>query len=143
MVLKKKIFEYFSMYFYGLNLQPLPRSHLGPWDLHLNQIGKGPLGHATIQIMTKKIFEYFSMHFYGLNLGPPGAGLSWTLGPSFEQTWYRTTMQCYIPNFKHSKPNSSEEEHFLIFYMYFYGLNLGPPAARPSWNLGPSFEQTC
>ena len=26
------------------------------------------------------------MHFYGLNLGPPGAGLSWTLGPSFEQT---------------------------------------------------------
>ena len=51
--------------------------------------------------MTKKIFEYFSMHFYGLNLGPPGAGLSWTLGPSFEQTWQRTTMQCYIPNFKH------------------------------------------
>ena len=32
-------------------------------------------------------FENISMHFYGLNLGPPGAGLSWTLGPSFEQTW--------------------------------------------------------
>ena len=32
-------------------------------------------------------FEYISMYFYGLNLGPPGAGLSWTLGPSFEQTW--------------------------------------------------------
>ena len=43
-------FEYFSMYFYGLNLQPLLRSHLGPWDLHLNKIGKGPLGNATIQI---------------------------------------------------------------------------------------------
>ena len=37
--------------------------------------------------MKKKIFEYISMHFYGLNLGPPGAGLSWTLGPSFEQNW--------------------------------------------------------
>ena len=37
--------------------------------------------------MKKKTFEYISMHFYGLNLGPPGAGLSWTLGPSFEQTW--------------------------------------------------------
>ena len=39
-----------SMYFYGLSLQPLPRSHLGPWDLHLNKIGKGPLGNSTIQI---------------------------------------------------------------------------------------------
>ena len=37
--------------------------------------------------MKKKIFEYISIHFCGLNLGPPGAGLSWTLGPSFEQTW--------------------------------------------------------
>ena len=36
--------------------------------------------------MKKKIFEYISMHFYGLNLGPPDAGLSWGLGPSFEQT---------------------------------------------------------
>ena len=40
------------------------------------------------------------------------------------------------------KPNSSEEEDFLIFFMYFYGLNLGPPAPRPSWNLVPAFEQT-
>ena len=37
--------------------------------------------------LKNKIFEYISMHFYGLNLGPPGAGLSWILGPSFEQTW--------------------------------------------------------
>ena len=41
---------YFSMYFYGLNLQPMARSHLGPWDLHLNKLGKGPLGNATKQI---------------------------------------------------------------------------------------------
>ena len=32
-------------------------------------------------------FEYFSMYFYALNLGPHGAGPSWNLGPSFEQTW--------------------------------------------------------
>ena len=37
--------------------------------------------------MKEKIFEYISMHFYGLNLGAPGVGLSWTLGPSFEQIW--------------------------------------------------------
>ena len=46
----EKIFEYFSMYFYGSNLQPLARSHLGPWDLHLNKIGKGLLSNAKIQI---------------------------------------------------------------------------------------------
>ena len=45
--LKKRIYEYFSMYFYGSNLQPLARSNLGPWDLHLNKIGKGSLGNAT------------------------------------------------------------------------------------------------
>ena len=34
-----------------------------------------------------EVFEYFFMYFYDLNLGPPGAGPSWILGPSFEQTW--------------------------------------------------------
>ena len=41
-----------------------------------------------------------------------------------------------------SKPNGSEAEDFLIFFMYFYGLNPGPPGAGPSWILGPSFENT-
>ena len=39
------------------------------------------------EVLKEKLFEYFSMYFYDLNLGPPGAGPSWTLGPSFEQTW--------------------------------------------------------
>ena len=43
-------FYVFSMYFYGLKLGPLARSHLAPWDLHLNKIGKGPLGNAKYQI---------------------------------------------------------------------------------------------
>ena len=30
-------FEYFSMYFYDLNLGPLVQDHLGTWDLHLNK----------------------------------------------------------------------------------------------------------
>ena len=41
-----------------------------------------------------------------------------------------------------SEPSGSEEEEFKVFFMYFYGLTLGPPGAGPSWNLGPSFEQS-
>ena len=40
-------FLIFSMYFYCSNLGPTDRGHLAPWDLHLNKIGKGPLGNAT------------------------------------------------------------------------------------------------
>ena len=39
------------------------------------------------QVVRKKIFEYVSMYFYGWNLGPPCFGPSWTLWPSFEETW--------------------------------------------------------
>ena len=53
--------------------------------------------------------EDFLIYFYGLNLGPAGAGPSWTLGPSFEHTWQRTTSQCYIPNFKHLSQAVLEE----------------------------------
>ena len=43
--------------------------------------------------------------------------------------------------FPASKPSNSEEEDFLIFFMYFYGLNLGSHGTGPSWILGPLFEQ--
>ena len=46
-VLKKKIVEYISMHFFGLNLGPLARGHLGSCDLYLNKLGKGPPGNAT------------------------------------------------------------------------------------------------
>ena len=44
-------------------------------------------------------------------------------------------------NFQASKPSNSEEEDFLIFSMYFYDLNLGPPGTGPSRTLGPSLER--
>ena len=49
-VLKKKIFQYISVHFYGSNLGPLARDHLGPWDLRLNKLGKGPPSNASYQI---------------------------------------------------------------------------------------------
>ena len=73
-VLKKETFQYFSMYFYGSNLGSMCRGHLGACGLDLNNFGKRPLGNLSV----------FS---YGLNLGPPGAEPSWSLGPSYEQTW--------------------------------------------------------
>ena len=42
--------EDFLIHFYGSNLGPLARGHLGPWDLHLNKLGRGALGNASYQI---------------------------------------------------------------------------------------------
>ena len=50
---EEKSFEYFSLYFYDLNLS-LAQVHLGTWDLHLNKLGKGPLGNATYQFYASK-----------------------------------------------------------------------------------------
>ena len=54
----------------------MARDHHGPCDLHLNKLGKGPLGNAIYQTLTPKPngfeeedFKYF-MYFYGLNVGP-------------------------------------------------------------------------
>ena len=74
------------------------QGHLGPMDLCLNKLGKGPLGmqcfirNATVPKCSErgKCFDCFSMYFYGSNLGPPGQGTSWTLGHLFEQTWKRS-----------------------------------------------------
>ena len=37
--------------------------------------------------------------------------------------------------------SGSEEEDFEKVFIYFYGLNLGPPGAGPSCTQGPSIEQ--
>ena len=45
--------EDFLIFFYVfLWFEPttLTRGHLGPWDLHLNKLGRSPLGNATYQI---------------------------------------------------------------------------------------------
>ena len=44
--------------------------------------------------------------------------------------------------FQASKPSCSEEEIFLIFFYVFLWFEPRTPDQRPSWTLGPSFEQT-
>ena len=72
------------------------QGHLGPRDLCLNKLSKGPLGMQCyipnlkhlIKVFLKKIFEYFSMeeyfskYFYGSNQGPLARGHlgPWDLG---------------------------------------------------------------
>ena len=82
------------------------------------------------------------MYFYAANPGARGIRPFWTLRPWFEQTWLRTTRQCYIPNFKHLRQVVLKKKIFEYFSMYFYDLNLGPPSVGPSWSPGPWFERT-
>ena len=83
------------------------------------------------------------MYFYNLNLGPHGAEQSWTLGPSFEQTWYKDHYAMLPTNFQASKSSGSEKEDFWIFFLFFF-LWLEPrtPGQKPSWILWPTFEQS-
>ena len=69
-------------------------------------------------------FLIFLMYFYGP--GTPWGRAIFEPGPSFEQTWYRTTRQRYIPNFKHLSQVVLKKKIFEYFSMHFYGLNLGP-----------------
>ena len=75
------------------------------------------------------------MHFNGSKIRAPGPGPSWILGPSFQQTWWRTTRQCNISNFKHLGQEVIKKKIFEYFSIYFYGSNLGHPGTRPSWTL--------
>ena len=131
-ILKKKIFEYFSMYFCGLKLGPLWRGHLGPCGLDLNKRGKRPLCNATYQISSiwakwfwRRFFNIF-MHFYGSNLRPPGEWQSLTLRPLFE----------------HLSQAVLEKKTFK--YISF----LSPPPTRAYvagsfWTPGPPSKQIC
>ena len=71
MVLKKKSFEYFSMYFYGSNLGPPgpgPSLTLGR-SFEQTLLTLGNATYLSQVVLKKMIFEYIFMHVYGSNLG--------------------------------------------------------------------------
>ena len=80
----------------------------------------------------EEIFLIFFYLFLWFEPTTPDQRPSWTLAPSFEQTWLRPTRQCYIPNFKHLGQVVLKKKIFEYISMHFYGLNLGPPGAGPS-----------
>ena len=46
-----------------------------------------------------------------------------------------------VTEFQASKPSGSEEEDFLIFFYVFLWLEPTTSGQKPSWTLGPTFEQ--
>ena len=126
------------MYFFGLNLGPLARGHLGSWDLHLNKLGRGPLGNATYQISNiwamwflqrrfLNIFLCFSMvrtkdPLRGAILDP--GTLVWTNLVKDHQAMLYTKFQA-------PEPSSSGEEDFLNIFLFW---SQDPP---PQGHFGP------
>ena len=93
-VLKKKILNFFYVFLWFEPRTPLLGAILDPVAFIRTNLVKDHYAKqhnkfqaSLSQVVLKKIFEYFSMYFYGLNLGPPCLGPSWTLWPSFGETW--------------------------------------------------------
>ena len=57
-----------------------------------------------------------------------GAGPVLTPGASYEQTWYRFTRRCYIPNIKALSLPVSESKIFEVFLPCSYVLTCEPPS---------------
>ena len=125
MILKKKIFEWFSMYFYGSNLGPLWPDHLGPWGLDLNKFGKRSLGNATYQISSIwatwfwRTFLNIFMYFYEHISRTPGRG---HLGP------WDLCLNKFGTDFKHLSKAVLEKKIF----KYTSFLNPRPPWYIPA-----------
>ena len=58
-----------------------------------------------------------------------------TPGPPFEHL-VKEHYAMQHTKFQASEPSGSDEEHFSMFSMYFYGSNPGPLGAGPFWTRG-------
>ena len=94
----------------------------------------------------KRNFKVFLLSSYVLNLWhpppPPGAGQVLTPGASYEQSWYRSTRRCYIPNIKALHHLVSEKKNFKVFLLCSYVSNLWPLGRGQFWPPGASYEQS-
>ena len=87
MDLKEKVFEYFSMNFYGSNQRPPGPGYPRYWNLYLLKLGKGLQGKATYQnfkhleqqVLKKKEFD-FLLCILQFKPRTPGKRPSWFLG---------------------------------------------------------------
>ena len=113
------------MYFHGLNLRPLTRGHLGSWDLHLNKLGRDPLGNATYQISTSgpsgSEEENFLIYFYAfLWFEPrtPWRGAILDPGTLVLANLVKDHQAMLHTKFQAPEPSSSGEEDFEVYFIF-------------------------
>ena len=100
------------------------QGNLGLSDICLNKNGKGALGlqcyipnfkHLSKVVLKMKIFKYFFLCFLLFQPRTPVVEPSLILRPWFEQSWYKTTWQRYISNFKRLTKVVLKKKFFFIF----------------------------
>ena len=83
----------------------------------MNNLCRGPLGDARYHISISSLFLCFE-------LVTPGARPVLTPGASNEQSWYKSTRRCFIPNIKALHFLVSEKMNFKVFLLCSYVSNL-------------------
>ena len=92
----------------------------------------------------KEEFWSFPSLFPCFELVTPGARPVLTQGASYEQSWYKSTRRCFIPNIKALHFLVSEKKNFKVFPLCSYVSNLCPPPIHvgPVLTPGASYEQS-
>ena len=128
-----------------MNPKPSAAELFGTWGHHSSKLRRAQLCNPLYQFSSiwaklfwnRVFFFILPMYFYASNPGAPGVRPLWTLEPWFEQTWQKTTRQCYKPNFN-IWGKWFWRRDFWIFSTYFYDSNLGLSGAGPFCT--PPFE---
>ena len=87
-------------------------------------------------------FWSFPSLFLCFELVTPGARPVLTPGASYEQSWYKSTRRCFIPNIKALHFLVSEKKNFKVFLLCSYVSNLWPsPTPTPTPARGQFWPQ--
>ena len=84
----------------------------------------------------KKEFWSFPSLFLCFELVTPRARPVLTPGASYEQSWYKSTRRCLIPNIIAVHFLVSEKKNFKVFLLCSYVSNLWPPGRGQFWPRG-------
>ena len=129
---EEEFWNWFSLFLCS-NLWPPGQGQFWPHKHHMNKLGWSPQGYAKNQISKLYTFQFqkrriLKIEFFVpmFQLVTPGVGLILTLGASYEQTWYRSTSRCYIPNIKALALMVWDKKIFKNFLLYLYVKSKNP-----------------
>ena len=93
-------------------------------------------------VSENKNFKAFLLCSYVSKLVTPWVGPVLTPGASYEQSGYKSTRRCYIPNIKALNFLVSEKKNSKVFSSLFLCFEIVTPRAGPVLTLGTSYEQS-